>query len=527
MSRINVLIVGAGPSGLAAAIRIKQKLNREKRSESVVVVDKAPKLGYHSLSGAIFEAQCLDELVPGWRTLSDPFVKSMVKVECDEMYYLGRGNAIKIPGFATPRPMRHQGDYAVSLGRMVDWLGKIALGEGVEIYSGFAAEKVFFDGDAVKGVRLVDLGLNREGVPKSNFLAGEELEADVTVFSDGSRGVVSTQWTERFGQGMNPQVYSVGIKQLIKLPPDNAFGANRAIHTLGFPNRADVFGGGFMYSMGENIAAVGMILGLDWRYQDLNPQQELEIFKSHPFVAGLLKGGQVVSSGVKTIPEGGYYALPKLFTDGALLIGDAAGFVNMEKIKGIHYAIRSGMCAADAICEAVIKNDFSKAALARYQKNLEEENIIRELYHARNFRQVFKFGIYLGAPLSNIQTWLPFKLGMEKDYRAMRPGAKLQRKESAGMDKAQFIGLSGAAHREDERAHIRILNPALCLECTQKYGNPCACFCPGEVYRMKGVELILSPSNCMHDGSCQVKCPYQNILWTPPEGGEGPRFKQM
>jgi electron-transferring-flavoprotein dehydrogenase len=527
MSRVNVLIVGAGPAGLATAIRLKKKLNREKRSESVVVIDKAPKAGYHSLSGAVFEAQCLDELVPGWREPRNLSVLSMVKIERDDLYYLSPRRAFKFPEWIVPKPMRHRGDYAISLGRMVDWLTQIAREEGVEIHSGFAASRMIMEGDVVKGVTLVDLGLDKEGKPKSNFLSGEAVEANVTVLADGSRGVLSGQLIERVGTGKNPQVYSLGIKQLVKLSKDNAFGNNRSLHTLGFPSRPSVFGGGFLYSMGGGVVAVGLILGLDWEYQDLNPQQEFEIFKNHPFVSQLLKGGQVLAAGVKTIPEGGYYALPRLYTNGAVIVGDAAGFVNVEKTKGLHYAIRSGMSAADAIYEAVVKKDFFKTTLVAYQKNLEEREILRELYHARNFRQAFRLGLYLGAPLSRVQAWFPFRLGMKKDYLATKSGSKLNRKSTEALDKAQFVSLSGAVHREDEPPHIKILNAELCKECTVRYANPCVYFCPGKVYRMKGGELILSPSNCMHDGSCAVKCPYQNILWTCPEGGEGPRFKQM
>jgi electron-transferring-flavoprotein dehydrogenase len=321
-------------------------------------------------------------------------------------------------------------------------------------------------------------------------------------------------------------VYSIGMKQLIKLPPGNAFGNDRVIHTLGFPSAGDVFGGSFLYSMGQDHVALGIIFGLDWKYTDMNAQLELEILKTHPFIADLLKGGQVVVTGAKVIPEGGYYALPELYTSGALLVGDAAGFVNMEKIKGIHYGIRSGMCAADVIFDAVQKGNFNKSALAPYQDLLEERGVLPELRHARNYRQSFKHGTFLGAPLSKIQHLLPFRLSMEKDHLATKRGAKLNR-QKVGMDKPQFTSLSGAMHREDEPSHLKILDAAVCATCSEIYGAPCVQFCPGEVYRMKGNEMILSHTNCLHDGSCQVKCPRQNILWTPPEGGEGPRYKGM
>ncbi|MFZ5802376.1 MAG: electron-transfer flavoprotein:ubiquinone oxidoreductase [Candidatus Omnitrophota bacterium] len=527
MSDVNVLIVGAGPAGLAAAIRLKQLLRAAGRKEFVAVFDKAQKLGYHNLSGAVFEAACLDELVPGWRESKDAFVESMVRVEKDDLYFLTPRSAFRIPPFMVPPKMHHAGDYAIAISGLVEWLGQIAEKEGVEIYTGFAGSKILHEGKKVQGIQLVDLGLGRDGKPKSNYVPGEKIRADVTVFADGSRGALSRTLTELLGEGKNPQVFSVGIKQLIKLPEKNAFGAGRAIHTLGYPSPRDVFGGGFLYSMGPNTVALGLILGLDWKYRDLDPQQELEVLKAHPWVAKLLEGHQVITTGVKTIPEGGYYALPKLFTDGALVIGDAAGFVNMEKIKGIHYAIYSGIAAAETIFEAIQKQDYSGTALSAYEARLKTKGILGEMWHARNFRQVFKFGLHAGAMLSKIQHWIPGRVRMERDRDTMKKNAALKRDFKAKIDKETFVGLSGAMHREDEPSHIKIQDAALCVKCTEKYGNPCAHFCPGQVYRMKDGEILLSPSNCMHDGSCAIKCPYGNILWTPPEGGEGPRFKGM
>lgn len=526
MKKIDVLIAGAGPAGLATAIRLKQRLKQAGRSESVAVIEKASQLGYHSLSGGVFESACLDELVPDWRKSEDLFVKSMVEIKRDELYFLTARKAYQIPHGLVPAGMRHVGDHAISVARLVAWLGKLAEKEGVEIYPGFSAEKLLVEGKTVKGLKLLDSGRDKAGQPKANFQPGDEIEAGVTVLADGGRGVLSRQLIPLLGEGKNPQVYSIGMKQLIKLPPGNAFGNDRAIHTLGFPSRGDVFGGAFLYSMGDDVVALGIILGLDWKYSDMNGQRELEILKTHPFIADLLKGGQVMVTGAKVIPEGGYYALPELYTAGALLVGDAAGFVNMEKIKGIHYAIRSGICAADTIFDALGKGDLSAAALASYRGHLEHRGVLPDLRKARNFRQSFKHGTFLGLPLSQIQSLLPFRLTMEQDHLATRPGAKLNR-TPVGMDKPEFTSLSGAMHREDEPSHLKILDAAVCAECSETYGSPCVLFCPGEVYRMKGHEMIVSHTNCLHDGSCQVKCPRQNILWTPPEGGEGPRYKNM
>jgi electron-transferring-flavoprotein dehydrogenase len=528
MANIDVLIVGAGPAGLATAIRLKRRLNEAGRKESVVVVDKAPKPGYHSLSGGVFEADCLDDLVPGWRDQKDSFLNQMVKVERDEMYFLTSRIAMQIPSVMVPRRMHHKGDYTVSITKLAGWLSRIAESLGVEIQMGFSAGKLLIDHGKVQGVQLVDLGLDKQGKPKANYLAGEKVEAPVTVVADGSRGVISRQWGEHLTSGANPQVYSVGIKQLLQLPKDNAFGPNRVIHTLGFPAPVDVFGGGFFYSMGSDLVAVGLILGLDWRYKDLSPQGELELLKAHPFVEKLLAGGRVLSTGVKTIPEGGYYSLPQLVTSGGLLVGDAAGFVNMEKIKGIHYAIRSGMAAADAIFDAIEKNDFSKDRLDAYTDNLSACGVTEDLRHARNFRQSFQWGLFVGAPMSQVQRFMPFKVGIHEDRVAVKEKAKsVSHEYTGGLDKPTFTSLSQTQHREDEPSHIKIVNLSLCRECAEKLGAPCTYLCPGDVYRMADGELILSPSNCMHDGSCAVKCPYGNVIWNPPEGGEGPRYKQM
>ena len=527
MSDLDVLIVGAGPAGLAAAIHLRRKLREAGREASVAVLDKAPKLGYHNLSGAVFEADCLDALVPGWREESDSFVKSLVPVERDEMYFLASSFAKRIPAVVVPKHMRHQGDYAVSISRLVRWLGGVAQREGAELHLGFGARELLRENGTVRGVKLVDLGRDHQGNSQPNFLPGETVSAKLTIVCDGSRGVISRQFTQIYGGGRNPQIYSVGVKELIKLPPDNAFGERRVIHTLGYPSREDVFGGGFLYDMGGHEAALGLILGLDWRYPDLNPQAELERLKKHPFIAELIKDGEVIATGVKTIPEGGYYAVPRLAANGAMLAGDAAGFVNMQKIKGIHYAILSGMAAAEAAFEALDRNDFSEAALQkRYLQGL-KGTVLEPLREARNYRQCFKLGLYLGAPLSTIQHLLPVRLRVKPDHEATRKNKRLGRPHPGGLDKAAFVNLSGASHREDEPSHIIIRDPELCKICAEEYGAPCTHLCPGEVYRIQDGKLILSPSNCMHDGSCAVKCPYQNIEWTVPEGGEGPRYRKM
>jgi electron-transferring-flavoprotein dehydrogenase len=513
MNPVDLLVIGAGPGGFAAAIRYKQKDPKA----SVVVVDKAYKAGAHTLSGAAFETACLDELCPGWRTEEGSFLGDMTAVTSDEMYFLTAAGAIKVPPVLVPRGMHHAGDHLVCASQLTSWLSKVAVKAGIEIFYGFAAASLVWENDAVVGVRLVDQGLDHDRKPKSNFLKGEEVRARVTVLADGGRGVLSREYIAKVGGNLNPQVHSIGVKEVYRVPA-TGFQPGRVIHTLGFPARQDVFGGGFIYAMGKDLLAIGLILGLDWRYCDLDAQKELQVYKSHPFIANLLKDAKLVEAGAKTIPEGGFFAMPKLFTNGAMLVGDAAGLVNMEKIKGVHYAILSGMAAADA----ALARD-----LATYPAGLEARGVLADMRHARNFRAVFQAGLFIGAPLSLVQSLWPSRLGMHKDSQATCRGAFLKRDIKPVLDRVGLAALSGTMHREDEPSHLVIGDTAVCRRCENEFKSPCTTFCPTEVYRRKAGDIHISASNCVHCGTCSVKCPFENITWTPPEGTEGPRYKFM
>ena len=523
---LDVLIVGAGPGGLAAAIRLKQLLTASGSAASVAVLDKSPRPGYHCLSGAAFEAECLDELIPGWRD-DRRFMEHVHPVERDEMYFLFGERAIRIPPRAVPKPMDHHGDVTISLSRLVGFMADRAEKAGVEIFSGYSARRLLVEDGRVVGVALGELGLDAQGGEKANFRPAEEIRAKVTILADGSRGVLSTQLRERFGAGRNPQVYSLGIKAVVAFPGENRFGVGRVMHTLGYPNPPSVFGGGFLYAMGDKLVSVGLIMGLDWKYGDLTPQREFERYRAHPFIADLLKGSVTIATGAKTIPEGGYHALGKIAVPGALVVGDGAGFVNMEKIKGIHYAIRSGMAAAETAAAGLAAPDGDRVPLTGYRDRLEANGVLPAMRHARNYRQSFRWGTYVGAPLSMVQRFIPARMSMEPDFEATRRGARLDRPDPGGMDGATFVSLTGSLHREDEPAHMAVLVPAKCLTCETDYANSCTHFCPGQVYRWDGERIVLSASNCLHCMTCAVKCPLENIRWLPPEGGEGPRFKQM
>jgi electron-transferring-flavoprotein dehydrogenase len=539
LKKMDVLFVGAGPASLAGAIKLKQLLNEKGSSESVVIIEKAEKLGQHNLSGAVFEADVLDELIPDWRDRKDGFVTKMLsnKVEIDEtIFLLGDRIAVKLPKFIVPPYMHHKGDYILSICELVNWLADIATELGVEIYTGFAAKELVTEGNFVMGVKLGDKGLDKERQRQSNYIAGETLEAKVTAFGEGSLGLLSEELIGRFdlGNGRNPQIHSLGVKEIIRLPEKNKFGPNRVVHTLGFPNKAstpDIFGGGTIYSMGTNTVAVAIILALDWRYCDLNPQQELQLFKSHSFVSRLLEGGEVTAYGAKTLPEGGYYSVPELATDGAVIIGDAAGLTNVRKLKGLHYAIKSGMLAAEAIFKAIEAQDFSKDTLKLYQNLLQRSFVMNDMRTARNYRQIFTKvnggGLYLAAPLSLVQQWIPFRLKTGPDYKALTR-ARLNRQYGGGIDRLTAVSLSGTVHREGQPSHITFSDPMECARCGEKYGcHPCEFFCPAEVYKFEGDRLVLSPSNCVHCQTCREKCPLQVIRWEVPEGGDGPRYRMM
>ncbi len=531
LDQIDALFVGAGPASLAGAIRLKQLLKENGRSESVVVIEKAGKPGRHNLSGAVFESAVLDELLPGWRESRDRFVVRALanEVERDDLYYLPNArNSIRIPDAIVPRAMRHKGDLLVSVSELVGWLAGVAADQGVEVYPGFAAREVLFEDDWVKGVRLVDRGVDREGRRQSNFVPGERLSAGVTVLGEGSLGPLAEQVIRRFelDRGRNARLVSLGVKEIIRLPAGNTFGSKRAVHSTGFPNLG-TFGGGTIYSMGENLVAVALVLGLDWKYADLNPHHELQVFKSHKLVREWLEGGKVVEYGAKTLPEGGYHAVPELATNGALLIGDDAGLTNVEKLKGLHYAIKSGMLAAEAIYAAIERGSLARDELRNYESLLNESFVMKDLAAAHNYRQVFaKAGPHLGAPLSLVQRWLP-RLSSRPDSESLKP-RRFKTIKVDGVDRLSDVSFSGTHHREEAPSHIVVADTALCAECKARFGlYPCEAFCPGEVYSAINGRLVLNPSNCLHCQTCRDKCPYENVIWQVPEGGDGPMYRSM
>jgi len=544
------LIVGAGPAGLASAIQLKT----EKPDINVCVVEKSADLGNHNLSGAVLEPEplhtLLDSAAPGWQDTDDAKEVLANKIDKDDiMFLLGKKLAFNIffainlarsfrLGFGQ---MIHKGDYSVSISKLTKWMGRIAQDLGAEVITGFAAEDIILDESADKaiGVKLVDQGLDKEGNKQPNFVEGEIINADFVLLAEGCDGLLTENFIEKAKlQRQSPQLYSIGVKEIIKVSSEQykKFGDTRVVHAMGYPLWTPVigpgmFGGGIMYPVGDEHIAIGMIVGADWKYCDFNPQDALTNFKNHRFVKKFIDGGEVVEAGAKMIPEGGYYAIPRDPETGSIgkanvmILGDSAGFVNMLKIKGLHNAIDSGIQAAKAITENL---DNPEAAASRYTELIGQSNVAGEMASAKNFRQtVAKFGPLQGMPVSVLGGLLP-KFKTECDYEAMTI-APYRLKGNQEFDKDTFTAMAATEHREEQPSHLTILDPDICkTRCTPQFGSPCITFCPAGVYETVHDEVKpANPSNCLHCKTCQRKCPFDNIRWTVPEGGGGPRYKRM
>ena len=548
-NNVSVLIVGAGPAGLSAAITLK----KQQPELNVVVIDKAANPGNHNLSGAVLDpkaiANLMDPIDPDWKESDDAKGVLILKIDKDDVLFLLSNKfsfnihfAIKLAklfglGFGQ---LSHGGDTICSLSKLTAWLNKVAVSLGVEVLYGFAAEDIIWDAEEhlATGVKLVDQGLDKEGHQEVNYLAGEMIKAKAILLSEGCDGLLSEKFIQKAGlRRQGAQLYSIGVKELIKVNDTQytKFSKGRVVHAMGYPIWTPVFGpgmfgGGIMYPMGNNHIAVGMIVGLDYKYCDFNPQDALTRFKEHAFVKPFIEGGIVTEAGAKMIPEGGFYAIPRhesgsIGRSNVLLLGDSAGFVNMCKIKGLHNAIESGIAAADAI-DGNLERPLSLARI--YTRRLEERGVLNDMESAKNFRQtVAKFGNLIGMPLSVLGKWLP-KFKIELDYEAMTT-AKYRLKPPVKFDKDTFTAVAATEHREEQPCHLLIGDEKICKEtCLKKFGDPCITFCPAGVYEsIAGQPKAANPSNCLHCKTCQRKCPFDNIRWTVPEPTGGPRYKTM
>ena len=528
----DVVIVGGGPAGLAAAIRMKQLAP----DAAVCLVEKGGEIGAHTLSGAVLEPRALNELIPDWREKGAPLDTPAVM---DRFLFLTEVSSTRLP---TPPQMNNHGNYIVSLGNVCRWLGTQAEELGVEIYPGFAASEILEENGRVVGIATGDMGVGKDGQPTGNFARGMELRATYTLFAEGCRGSLTKQLLNRFNlrDGVQDQTYAIGIKELWEIPAEN-HRPGLIEHTIGWPLKSDTYGGSFLYHFGKNLISYGFVIGLDYRNPWLSPFEEMQRFKTHPDIRRHFEGGRRISYGARALNEGGLQSIPRLTFPGGALIGDSAGFVNVPKIKGTHTSMKSGMVAAEAAAEALASG--RPAELTAYPENLRESWVWEELSAVRNIRPSFaKFGMYGGLIYSALDTYLlrgkaPWTLrhGHRDNETLMEAGASapIAYPRPDGVltfDRLSSVFISNTNHEENQPVHLQLKDPDLAIAVNwDRYRSPEVRYCPAGVYEIVGVEegepkLQINAQNCVHCKTCDIKDPTQNINWVTPEGGGGPNY---
>ena len=544
---VDILVVGGGPAGLSAALRLTQLQAAQGGTPlTIAVVDKGREPGAHSLSGALLDPSTLAALVPDFVAKGAPLA---CEVTSDNVYYLGQQKQFRLP--ITPPPFENHGNYVISLSHFVKWLAGLVEAAGVDLFMGFAAQEVLYEGSRVVGIRTGDRGVGRHGAPRGAVEPGADIRAKVTIFADGVRGHLTNDLlrTLRLG-GSQPAQFAIGLKELWDVPTDR-LARGTVIHTLGYPLRQEEFGGSWIYAMPEGRLSIGLVVGLDYQDPLLDPHAAFQRFKTHPFVAKILEGGQVVRFGAKALPEGGWNTQPTLFADGALITGDAANFVNSMRLKGIHLAMRSGMLAAETACAAVRADDTSAARLSAYKTAVDASVIKRELYPVRNVHQAFGAGTYVGAAFAGLAMatggrWpgdlhghaghtrmqtIDAYYGLEKRDVLVGSNAVVADRQLT-FDKVTSVHYAGVHHEENQPPHLLVQTDVCHSICGPEYGHPCVKFCPANVYEMVnngagGRRLQLNASNCVHCKTCDIMDPYQVITWVAPEGGQGPHYDGM
>jgi electron-transferring-flavoprotein dehydrogenase len=543
---VDVLIVGGGPAGLSAALRLAQ-LQKEQGGEplSIALLEKAREAGAHSLSGAVLDLSTLRDLIPDFQAKGAPVTTA---VAAEHVYFLTRESRLAFP--IIPPPLRNHGNAIVSLNQFVRWLSEQVEAEGVDIFSGFAGQDILMDGARVVGVRTGDRGVGKHGEHKPTFEPGVDIVAKVTIFCDGVRGNLTKELLRRLqlGIGRQPEQFAVGLKELWEIPPDR-LQAGAVIHTLGYPLRQEEFGGAFIYAMPGGQISLGFVVGLDYHDPLFDPHMAFNRFKQHPFVSALLAGGQMIRYGAKALPEGGWNTIPQPYMDGGLIAGDAGGFLNSMRLKGIHLAMRTGMLAAQSAFAAVRSGDTSAAALRSYQEAIDASAVKTELYPVRNVHQAFGRGLFAGLAFSGVtlatRGWWFKDLVAEPGHDRMQtlasvgaaPGP-LQASNAPNVDrvltfdKVTNVHFSGTVHDEDQPVHLLVHTEVCSTICGPEYGHPCTRFCPANVYEiLKEADgtprLQINASNCVHCKTCDIMDPYAVITWVPPEGGGGPQYNGM
>ena len=546
---VDVLIVGGGPAGMSAALRLAQLQKGGGEPLAIAVLEKAREVGAHALSGAVLDPSALSDLVPDFAAKGAPLA---TLVHDEAVYYLTRGSKLPLP--VIPPPLRNHGNHIISLNHFVKWLAGLVEAEGIDIFTGFPGAEILYDGEQVAGVRTGDRGIDKHGGKKPTFEAGVEIRAKVTILCDGVRGNLTKALIKRLklDEGRLPQLYAIGIKELWEVPKER-LAPGTVVHTLGYPLKHEEFGGAFIYAMPEGLVSLGLVAGLNYRDPMFDPHLAFQRLKLHPLVAPMLVGGRLVRYGAKALPEGGWYTIPRVSAGGVLIAGDAGSFVNSMRLKGIHLAMRTGMLAAETAFDAVRSGDVSAARLQRYQAAIDASDVRRELYPVRNVHQSFDHGLVAGLAFSGLSLatggwWLrepmPAAAGHERIvrldeyYRSGRPDpdvpvAPVKIDRQVTFDRLTNVHYSGTRHAEDQPSHLIVHDTDICrTRCRVEYGNPCTRFCPANVYEMVDAgdgtkRLQINASNCVHCKTCDIMDPYQIIDWVPPEGGGGPGYEGM
>ena len=544
----DILIIGGGPSGLATAIRLADLLKQKGLERRILLIDKGSSVGSHILSGAVVRPQVFKELLPDVEFSEIPFNAKVCK---DAMLLLSKKGKMKLP--FTPPHMGNKGNYTASLGEICRYLAAKATEKGVEIYSGFAMSELLYDkAGKVIGAKTIDTGVDHNGEKMENFQPGSLVEAKLTILAEGTHGSLTKKLINKFDlqRDKNPQIYSLGCKELWSVP-EGRIKPGEICHTMGYPAvQNNMFGGGFIYGLNDNKVAVGLVLGLDYADPTIDLHKAFQMWKTNPAVAKILQGGKMLEYGAKTLPEGGWYSLPKLYADNVLIVGDGAGFVIMPALKGIHLAMRSGMLAAETALTALEKNDFSEQTLQQYENLIDKSLIYKELHRERNFRQGFLHGMIagflnFGTQLVTCGAGLCGKLKTHLDSQTLKTlrnarkplfkekMSKFEFDKTLTFDKVTDVYFSGTFHDEMQVPHLQVNNPETYAKINiEEYDAPCQYYCPAEVYELRtvksgGRELKIHFENCLHCKTCDIKEPADGITWNVPNGGNGPEYKNM
>jgi electron-transferring-flavoprotein dehydrogenase len=539
----DVVVVGAGPAGLSAAIRLKQLATEQGKEVSVCVLEKGGELGAHILSGAVIDPRALNELIPNWKELGAPL---HTEVSEDRILFLTESKAIRTPGFMVPACFENHGNYVVSLGNVVRWLGQQAEAMGVEVFPGFPAAEILYNADgSVKGVATGNMGVKRDGQPGPDFQLGMELHAKYTLFAEGSRGHLGKQLMVKYdlNAGKDPQSYGIGIKELWEIDP-SLHKPGLVIHTTGWPLDRSTYGGSFLYHLENNQVAVGFVVGLNYENPYLSPYEEFQRYKTHPAIRPFFEGARRISYGARAITAGGLQSLPKLVFPGGALIGCDAGFLNMSRIKGSHAAIKTGMLAADAAF-AALGESRQHDELAGYPAAFEQSWLKEELHVARNVKPWLSKGLYLGSIMTGIDQMIfrgkaPWTLHhTHADHECLKPAANYKpivypRPDGKlTFDRLSSVFISNTNHAEDQPIHLTLKDPSVPVNINlATYAGPEARYCPAGVYEFVAADdgqqrLQINAQNCVHCKTCDIKDPTQNIVWVTPEGGGGPNYPNM